>query len=258
MLRISIVALCLLVTAAFTGAKALPAGMKMVDIPGGTFDMESTGETITVGDFKMSETEVTWGQYCEFLNAKQPGPLLRKKWIKLSDEEESSHISRSGKTYKVDEGWVNHPVVNVSMAGAKAFCVYYGLRLPKEAEWEYAAGGPNHTKYPWGDEFDATKFCFKGNRGSGNPKTMPIKSFSENGYGLYDMAGNTAEWCSGPDAMLWGGSWSVIGSKIISDVHGGRSNAGFGYTTDSTQTAAGDNDTFWCPAGDGGFRPAGD
>jgi sulfatase modifying factor 1 len=212
MIRVSVIsvfALCLSMTAASAGVKNLPAGMVMVDIPGGTFEMGSTGETVTVGDFKMSETEVTWSQYCKFLNNKKPKDAKRKKWITLLGEDNSSHIYKEGGVYYVDIGWADHPVVNVSVAGAIYFCNYYGLRLPKETEWEYAAGGSNHTKYPWGDEFDGTKCCYKENRGDGNPKTMPVKSFAANGYGLYDMAGNAAEWCAGSEYVVRGGSWKL-------------------------------------------------
>ncbi len=257
MLRIKVThvfAVCLLATVVLAGAADLPVGMKMVDIPGGTFEMLSIGETVTVGDFKLSETEVTWGQYIEFLNSRQPSAAMLKKWIILENDS-----TIPGEEYSfVDESRYNYPVVYVTKAGAKAFCNYYGLRLPKEAEWEYAACGPEHTKYPWGDEFDGTKCCYRGNNGDGYPKTMPVKSFSENGFGLYDMAGNAAEWCAGPEATLWGGSWSVIGPKVISDVHGGHSTAGFDYASSSTQTLGGDNDGFWCPGGNAGFRPAGD
>ncbi len=219
--RLFTAVLWVIVTVESVWASGLPTGMKLVDIPGGTFEMISIGETVTIDDFAISETEVTWGQYYEFLNAKQPGPVLRKKWIKLIGEEESSHISKSGKTYEVDEGWANHPAVNVSKAGAKAFCSYYGLRLPKESEWEYAFGGPEHFEYPWGGEFDDTKLCFKGNRGDGNPKTMPVKSFSSNGYGLYDVAGNVWEWCAGLDLVLRGGSWNESSYQYTSGGFGG-------------------------------------
>jgi sulfatase modifying factor 1 len=206
-----------------------PSGMKLISIPGGTFSWGSTAfegygderpvYTVTVSDFKLSETEVTFAQYVEFLNAVGPSNSDRGKWVKTNDEDATSHIYYSGGKYYADPGWGDHPVVNVAWYGAGAFCEYYGLRLPTQAEWEYAAGGPNHYKYPWGDEFDGKACCYSCYNGSGDPPTMSVKSFEANGYGLYEMAGNVWEWCSdlhepGSDPELpsthgvaRGGSW---------------------------------------------------
>lgn len=216
MLRLSIFAVCLITPIISAGGETLPAGMTMVSIPGGTFEMgtaisdqdpdssfdddEDPVHTVNISSFNLSETEVTLSQYCEFLNSVQPATSERKKWIRLKGEEyggwkEEIHVYYSNDTYYVDSGWSDHPAVNVSWFGAAAFCDYYGLRLPTEAEWEYAAGGPNHYEYPWGDNFDDSECRYWDNRGDGTPPTMPVKSYSGNGYGLYDMAGNVREWC---------------------------------------------------------------
>ena len=120
-------------------------------------------------------------------------------------------------------GYDEYPVVGVSWEQAKAFCEWRTInlknsltlppgqtiepfRLPTEGEWEYAArSGKNENKYPWAIEgLKDTKDCFMANfkPGDGNYTedghliTARVASFSPNEFGLYDMAGNVAEWTS--------------------------------------------------------------
>jgi formylglycine-generating enzyme len=116
----------------------------------------------------------------------------------------------------------SYPVVGVSWEQAVAFChwrtVYLNAalstrgqkvmeyRLPTEAEWEYAARGKQiKSKYPWNsDKTDTEKGCyyanFKPTKGGytkdGHIVTSKVSSYPSNDYGLYDMAGNVAEWTS--------------------------------------------------------------
>jgi gliding motility-associated lipoprotein GldK len=117
----------------------------------------------------------------------------------------------------------DYPVVGVQWTQAKAFCAWRTLnkntyikakkkghdlvnsfRLPTEAEWEYAArGGLESATYPWGGPYirnDRGCFManFKPNRGDYAADnalyTVEAKSYDPNGYNLYNMAGNVAEW----------------------------------------------------------------
>jgi gliding motility-associated lipoprotein GldK len=137
----------------------------------------------------------------------------------------------------------DYPVVGVTWKQAVAFCHWRtnnsnfyldkgakkdekidGIyRLPTEAEWEYAARGNSKTNnmYPWGSPYTRTKegrllANFKPGRGdyfgsdakNDNIYTSKVQSFPENGYKLYDMAGNVAEWTS---SVYYEGGYNFMG-----------------------------------------------
>jgi formylglycine-generating enzyme len=119
----------------------------------------------------------------------------------------------------------DHPVVQVSVEDAAAYCAHYGLRLPSDAEWELAASGTGDQRYPWGDEEPrhrqplranfGTVACCAADASDGYRTTAPAGSFPDGAspYGLHDMAGNVWEWTSSEfpgapgTAALRGGGW---------------------------------------------------
>jgi serine/threonine-protein kinase len=123
-----------------------------------------------------------------------------------------------------------HPVVYVSAPLAEAYCAWAGLRLPSEAEWEYAARGEDGGRYPWGDEPDVERFNHESDR-DGFPYTAPVGSFplGASPFGCLDMAGNATEWTSTPfhsqddtpRRAVRGGSWLAVAFLCQSDQRDG-------------------------------------
>jgi sulfatase modifying factor 1 len=96
-------------------------------------------------------------------------------------------------------------VVHVSWHDARAYCEWARVRLPTEAQWEYAArGGLEQRRYPWGDELEpqGRPRCNIWRGGFPNepapgwqPGTVPAGAFEPNGWGLHNVSGNVWEWC---------------------------------------------------------------
>ncbi|MCV9385616.1 formylglycine-generating enzyme family protein [Reichenbachiella ulvae] len=172
---------------------------KMIAVKGGSFEMGSEDEklryaipvhTVTLPDFKIMETEVTFEQW------------------------QACVADGACTNQPSDEGWgkQQHPVINISyndIVDEYIPWLYqktgYQFELPSEAQWEYAARGGTTSDFVFGEDIsceDANwghygnhrsyydKYC-GGNKA--DRKTMPVKSYGPNAYGLYDMYGNVGE-----------------------------------------------------------------
>jgi formylglycine-generating enzyme len=174
----------------------------------------SKGLEQPLSNFLVSQTEAVY-----------PDSLVWMRDFSYSYNEPFTRLYFSHPSYN------EYPVVGVTWKQAVAFCHWRtnnsnfyldkgnkkeekidGIyRLPTEAEWEYAARGNSKTNamYPWGSPYTRTKegrllANFKPGRGdyfggdakNDNIYTTKVQSFTENGYRLFDMAGNVAEWTS--------------------------------------------------------------
>ncbi len=113
------------------------------------------------------------------------------------------------------------PVESVAWNDADTYCTKIGMRLPTEAEWEYAARAGSATEFYWGDTVTGKEgnFCDKAcalnirepRVEDGYPHTAPVGSFPPNAFGLHDMAGNVSEWVF--DWMATGENFYQISPK---------------------------------------------
>ncbi len=199
-----------------------PDGAAMVWVPGGSFTMGSsidewryrltklfrtnrvTEETpahqVTLDGFWVQKLEVTNAQFARFLN--DYGSNQDPEGHMLLDLEDTGcEIVFTNGRYQPVDGRAKHPVVEVTWYGARAYAQHYGLALPTEAQWEYAARGPKSLRYPWGNEWHDNWLCWTYHRGPGTAflaATFPVGSFPEGASwcGALDMAGNALEWCA--------------------------------------------------------------
>lgn len=135
-------------------------------------------EEITMPSYFIDKTEVTNGQYLEFLDKSGYQPRWPEKF--LEHWENGSY----------PDGMADHPVVWVSLEDAQACCEYAGKRLPSEEEWQKAAQGDDGRDWPWGNIYDPDKANID------SQGTMPVGSFKDGAspYGCLDMTGNVWEW----------------------------------------------------------------
>ena len=178
-------------------SKSNGRGDEMAFVPEGSFTMgrdngfpdEQPAHTVFLKAFWIDRTEVTAGQYKQFLTARGYPPPSRP----LSPSMPSDYFTNS--TY---DGF---PAVNVTWARAGDYCHWAGKRLPSEAEWEKAARGTDQRLYPWGNQWDSSvansrESVVASLSHSIRHFTYRVGAFPLNAspYGVLDMAGNVWEW----------------------------------------------------------------
>jgi formylglycine-generating enzyme required for sulfatase activity len=216
------------------------SGISLVYVPAGEFLMgspvaeegRSTGNNgarerqhrrIIRKPFYLGETEVTVGQFRKFVAAsgyqtdaeRGTGDYGRGSFAATPKGDRAWHPVASWQNpfprlddYRIDDG---HPVVQVSWNDAQRFVAHFGLRLPTEAQWEYACRAGSRTRFPWGEaEADGKGHANVGDEAArkrfpsinvffpfddGATVLSPAGRYRPNAWGLKDLIGNVEEWC---------------------------------------------------------------
>ncbi len=218
-----------------------PVSFKMVAIPGGTFKIGSPAEEpfrkedegpvreVEISPFFMAETEVSWDEYLAFyVQTAAEGRTTDTEGIRNINSLKTDAISGATPPYgQPDQGWGlgKRPAISFSYHAAETYCKWLSsvtgkvYRLPTESEWEYAcrAGSPDPYFFP-GDPKKFEKRGLKSRlskndttiinsyiifKGNSPTRTQLPDKVKPNPFGLRNMAGNVAEFCSDwyqPDA----------------------------------------------------------
>lgn len=182
---------------------------------GGTGLDEVPARTVTVGHFYVDLHEVSNTQFNRFYSLAVRHKDKDSSWepehpLRSNDPDYGGAMGRPWKvTRAFKDFWtpsVNnlHPARNVSWWEAASYCEWSGKQLPTEAQWEAAARGADRRVYPWGNQStsEVTRYLCNSKTEKTNydgyEYTAPVESFAGgvSPFGVYQMAGNVAEWCS--------------------------------------------------------------
>ena len=168
-------------------------------------EKESPAYAVSLKPFKMAKYPVTNEEYLVFLKATG-----------------FHEIPTSWTFRKFPQILSNHPVYTLSPQAAQAYIEWLSqvtqreFRLPTEAEWEYAAAGPDRLTFPWGHEFDAF-LCNTAESGIFESTAIGAFLGGESPFGLADMAGNVEEYVADQYGPYPGGAW--VQDHLV-DIHG--------------------------------------
>ena len=160
------------------------------------------------GDWSSDSTEIANGHAWNIILDPDIFPWGGQTLIKLSDIAGGGQhplnrcwieLDTTSYTFSVVESYENWPASWVSWYGAMMYVDYYGVTLPTEAEWEYAARAGQQLEYPTNDgnlSYGQANYGTGSGGPSGETYLTPVgELFPPNPFGLYNMTGNVSEWC---------------------------------------------------------------
>lgn len=190
------------------------------------YENEKKRATQTTPAFAITRTPITNADYAAFINdTSQPPPRVDKKtWDQYGLAPPYKRTLRfSWQDQMPPKNRENHPVVLVSHDDAFRYARWLSKktgriwRLPSEAEWEKAARGTEGNRFPWGNEFDATRL---NSHDAGPFDTLPVGSFDRGAspFGLLGGSGQVFEWtetkADNDEFIVKGGSWDDKGCGV--------------------------------------------
>jgi formylglycine-generating enzyme required for sulfatase activity len=231
------------------------ASASAIPDPGEIFrDCPDCSEIVVVpaGEFKMGSGETIYEKPEHRVVIANPFAIGRRE---ITFEEWDLCFAAGGCKYRPDDhGWGrdNRPVIDVSWDDAKAFVTWLAqktrkaYRLPSEAEWEYAARAGTNSPFWWGRAAPGGNANCEDCVATPPRQTLPTGSFRPNGFGLFDVSGNAAEWVedcwneSYRGAPMDGSAWTagqcrqrvLRGGSFASKANVIRSSARFRYDQD--------------------------
>ncbi|MBN2394654.1 MAG: SUMF1/EgtB/PvdO family nonheme iron enzyme [Anaerolineae bacterium] len=182
-------------------------GVSMVLVPAGCFNMgndanlpeeQPVHRICFERPFWIDRTETTVAQFAQFLNGQDEPVDSYDGWLDVianlaGDGDLPIQLTVKDGEWKPLRERDNQPIENVTWIGAHDYCAWRDARLPTEAEWEYAARGPDSLLYPWGNEYISANLLRSSSTQMPDVGSIPRGA---SWVGALDMSGSLYEWTS--------------------------------------------------------------
>lgn len=209
---------------AFLGQPLLSTSLNCSVADSEAFDNETPQHRVSIRQFQLGKTEVTLGQFKQYITAANRSDLVDDDFMKYNSNGD------------------NAPVMQVSWNDAQGFITWLnktdggGYRLPSEAEWEYACrAGGNHT-YCGSNSVRAVAWVWDNSAG----RAQAVATKQANAFGLFDMSGNGWEWVEDCRHVSYSGAPTDGSAWTDSCLHSERVQRGGSWNNAASSSRAAD------------------